>query len=417
MPTQKKREILDADIRFISLCPRGKNGFMTLFKADTAEVHFVGLTKELPDFDEKGELLAVVWAPNIPDSDGDFASADVIEKMAHSYMKNAAKVDIVHDCQELSKDAAHVTESFIIQKSDERFLDWPGYDGSPMDVTGGWAVKMQINSPELRKAYRDGEWQGVSLYGPAKVRTDVTKADAMREVIVAKNVRLSNALRAWFEKDGNLDAVELSAFRAFDRPELIIQLTQRMTASMGAEPETAMVLAAKIANDTLNQHPSEEEIMNEEQVKEAIAKAIEEATSPLLAEIEALKKAAEVEIVTSDETVDEEVLLARAEEQLDSEQKSDEELLKEAAETEIADLRKSVDFKDAEQIRAFVAKRREINADLAKALGEECKSGGKPRRNISPKVSTEDTEEALFEKARQHGKNLAAYLNAKQGAK
>jgi hypothetical protein len=184
------REILDANILFISLCPLGKNGFATLYKAETEHAEFTGLTKALDNFDEKGQLAAVVWAPDRRDSEGDFASAATVEKMAHSFLRNGAEIDLMHDCKPLNAEDVYVAESFIIQKGDPRFANVENYDGNVVDVTGGWGVIMQINSPELRKAYREGEWAGVSMYGPAKVRevetVDKAKVEAIRTVITQK---------------------------------------------------------------------------------------------------------------------------------------------------------------------------------------------------------------------------------------
>jgi hypothetical protein len=187
------REILDASILFISLCPKGKNGFATLFKSETSHAEFTGLTKALDDFDEKGQLAAVVWAPDRHDVDGDFASVETVEKMAHTFLRNGAKIDLMHDCKPLEADDVYVAESFIIQKGDPRFASVEDYDGNVVDVTGGWGVIMQINSPELRKAYREGEWAGVSMYGPATVRevetVDKAKVEALRNAITNKETQ------------------------------------------------------------------------------------------------------------------------------------------------------------------------------------------------------------------------------------
>jgi len=174
------REILDANILFLSLCPKGKNGFATLYKSADETVEFRGVTVELSKFDERGLLAAVVWAPGIEDADGDFASGDVVEKMAHSFMKNGAKIDTKHDMSPLEPDAVHVAESFIIQKGDPRFSDVK-HKGVAVDVTGGWGTIIQVNDAELRKSYRSGDWAGVSMFGPAKVR----KVTVQKAVVAA----------------------------------------------------------------------------------------------------------------------------------------------------------------------------------------------------------------------------------------
>lgn len=446
----KTREILEADIRFISLCPRGKNGFATLFKAETAMAHFEGLSKAQGDIMEKGELLAVVWAPNIADSDGDFSSPEAVEQIAHSYMKNAAKVDLIHDCEALPKDAAYVTESFIIQADDERFAQWPGYDGEPADVTGGWAVKMQIDDPTLRAAYRDGEWNGVSMYGPAKVRTNAAKAEKIKTVLAEKNEHLMQALRDWFANNGELQSVDISAFIGFDREQLMVHITQHLTTDMNFGAEPAMVMAAKFADQV------QETIMNEEQLA-AIAKAVEEATAPLNAEIVALKAAAKTEEVetpvvekeaveapvveeevveapvveapvieapvveevveAAEETEEEEIEEVEVEELVLADA-SDEDLLAHAAEMEIDALKAETDFADADAVRNFVTARKAIEA---KAYGDDGKKKPKKakrkplRRNVVSKDATVAGRDEEIAKARAGGKTLAAYINAKNG--
>jgi hypothetical protein len=50
--------------------------------------------------------------------------------------------------------------------------------GSKVDVTGGWAVVIKIENEELRKKYRTGEWDGVSMAGPGRVE-NLNKEDTL----------------------------------------------------------------------------------------------------------------------------------------------------------------------------------------------------------------------------------------------
>lgn len=172
----KRRRILKAEITHISLCPRGKNGFRTLYKEDdlgsSARFEFIDvLTKASDDFDEEGILYACVWAPELPDIDGDVASADVLEKMAHQYLRDHRNVDIRHDEKALPSSRAYVAESFIIQKGDPRFSGMT-YGGDVVDLTGGWGIALKLEDEALRKAYRDGDWDGVSMFGKALFRPE-----------------------------------------------------------------------------------------------------------------------------------------------------------------------------------------------------------------------------------------------------
>lgn len=160
------RRIKRAEVKRLALCKRGKNGLQTLYKSDgTAE--YATLTKG--DI-EKGELLSVVWPKGLADIDGDFSDTkEAIDSIMSSLISNGGAMDIEHDGVVLDRDAVQITEVFEIQANDPRFADWKDYEGVVQDVTGGAAARIQINDPELRAAYRDGDWDGVSLFGPAAV--------------------------------------------------------------------------------------------------------------------------------------------------------------------------------------------------------------------------------------------------------
>jgi len=172
-----KRLILDARVTMVSLCRRGKNKLTTLYKSDDG-ARLQALVKADDSFDDKGQLLAVVAAPGLDDVDGDqFVSPEAIAKSAHSFLQAGGDLDIEHDGKKLDREDVFVAESFVIQKSDERFQGWPDYDGNPTDVAGGWGMLIQINSDELRKSYRAGDWDGVSLYAPKAHLRELSKSD------------------------------------------------------------------------------------------------------------------------------------------------------------------------------------------------------------------------------------------------
>lgn len=169
-----KRRIIKAMPKFISLCERGANNLTTMFKSDGDSFELQTLVKA--DMD-KGELLAVVYAPEVRDLQGDVASADVIKKAMEHAAKHGTQIDIRHNEKPVPTDSAYIAESFIVQKSDERFHDWKDYEGNPVDVTDAWAVRMQIDDPDLRKAYREGDWNGVSMGGSMLVEQEKSSED------------------------------------------------------------------------------------------------------------------------------------------------------------------------------------------------------------------------------------------------
>ena len=169
------RRITKARIKFLSLCPKGANRLPVLYKEDGA-FEIQSIVKATDSFDEKGELLCVVYAPELRDSQGDIADANVIKEMMYAAAKEGMALDVRHDGKALSKEQAFVAESFIVQKSDPRFTDTKDYEGNAVDVAGSWATVIKIDDPELRQLYRKGEWQGVSMAGVGHVQME--KADS-----------------------------------------------------------------------------------------------------------------------------------------------------------------------------------------------------------------------------------------------
>ena len=231
------RRIKDAKITLISLCARGKNRLPVLYKADGNSVTFEPLVKAPADFDERGELLAVVYAPEQRDADGDVADANTIRKMAHSYARDGRGLDIHHDGKPLAKSAAYVAESFIIQKGDERFAGWKNDAGAEVDVTGGWGILVQIEDPALRKAYREGAWNGVSMFGQAVVETG--KSDLATQLVDTFKALLAQGDQRTHEED-DMKPEELSAALAKNNEELAKSLTTSIATAVAAEVAKAL---------------------------------------------------------------------------------------------------------------------------------------------------------------------------------
>lgn len=195
LPTM--RRIKKANIRFISLCPKGANKLDVLYKSD-GTIAFSTIVKASDSFDEHGEITAVVYAPEHRDSQGDIADAAVIKDAAYDFIRNGAHIDINHDGKPLKPEQARVAETFLVQKGDSRFADWKDTDGKPVDLEGAWAVVLKIDDPELRKLYRTGGWQGVSMGGTATVQAE--KSDPLERL-----ASLLNSLQPKQSDDMNPD--------------------------------------------------------------------------------------------------------------------------------------------------------------------------------------------------------------------
>ncbi len=168
------RRITKATVKFLSLVPKGANRLATMFKGDDGKFAIECIVKD-DQFAEKGELTAIVYSPESRDSQGDIASAAVIKDMAYNYAQEGTGLDVRHDCNALQKNQAFVAESFIVQKSDPRFIGLQDYDGHDVDPTGAWAVVIKILDEGLKTKYRNGDFRGISLFGDGVVQ--VGKSD------------------------------------------------------------------------------------------------------------------------------------------------------------------------------------------------------------------------------------------------
>lgn len=170
MPRTPQRRITKAKITTISLVPRGANQMPVIYKSDDDVAEFGTIVKD-DRLDEHGELTAIVYAPEQTDSQGDIASAAVIKDMAYDFaQRGLGDIDLRHDGKPVSKNDAYVAESFIVQKGDPRFDGTKDYDGNKVDVAGAWATVIKIEDKGLRTLYREGKWNGVSMFGNATVK-------------------------------------------------------------------------------------------------------------------------------------------------------------------------------------------------------------------------------------------------------
>lgn len=103
---------------------------------------------------EAGEqriVWAEVYAPNIPDSDGDFMDEATIREMAYKFMKdmNLKKIDVQHKNDLVN--GACVVESFIAREGDPHF------------ISGSWVVGVHIDNDEVWNKVKKGEINGFSI--------------------------------------------------------------------------------------------------------------------------------------------------------------------------------------------------------------------------------------------------------------
>lgn len=137
-------------------------------------------------FDEDRQLVyGEVYVPMLPDSQGDFMTAEEIERIAHDFMArgNVNKIDTNHDLQE---NGSYVAESFIARKGDPDFSE------------GAWVVVTKITDPNVWKMVKSGELNGYSMYGKGR----------REERLIEIEIPNSGVIKGLVEKDGDLTGAE-----------------------------------------------------------------------------------------------------------------------------------------------------------------------------------------------------------------
>lgn len=97
-------------------------------------------------------VFAEVYAPLLPDSQGEFMTAESIEAVAYDFMRNGrvTKIDTQHD---LVETGSFVVESFIARPGDPDFTE------------GAWVMGVHIVDSDVWAKVKDGTLNGFSMYG------------------------------------------------------------------------------------------------------------------------------------------------------------------------------------------------------------------------------------------------------------
>ena len=103
---------------------------------------------------KKQIVFGEVYAPNVRDTDGNFMTAETIEKMAHDFLANKKNAQISKN-HKGNTDKGVVVESFIVRKGDPDFAE------------GAWVVGVHVPDKEIWQQIEKGELTGFSIEGKA----------------------------------------------------------------------------------------------------------------------------------------------------------------------------------------------------------------------------------------------------------
>lgn len=187
-----KRRLLKIHVDFISLVGKGANKKVILWKsgqkleAPSSGKHLFSLNKrfEIAKVDEDQRLVTgIVYAPDEIDTEGDFASAEVIKEAAYSFMQ-ATQTDQVDKGHDEQADEGFVAESWIVKEGDPTFKE-----------VGAWAVVIKVTDDKTWKQIKRGDITGLSMGGQA-LAEELEKEGIMK---FSKTDLVEALKKAWYE--------------------------------------------------------------------------------------------------------------------------------------------------------------------------------------------------------------------------
>jgi hypothetical protein len=108
---------------------------------------------EFKKSDEKKQIVyGEVYVPGKKDSDGNWMTAETIEKMAHDFLRRG-HVDRISKGHDGQCDKGEIVESFIVR------------EGDPDYAEGSWVVGVHIPDAKIWKQVEDGILTGFSIEG------------------------------------------------------------------------------------------------------------------------------------------------------------------------------------------------------------------------------------------------------------
>lgn len=272
-------ELSDIDVLFVSLVHKGANQKQIIWKSARATEEAVELKhitfKKIDD--DKQMVYGIVYAPEEVDTDGDFATAEEIEKAAYNFMRHRRtdKVDQQHD---YNPDEGFVAESWILKSGDPVF---------PEEPVGAWAVGIKVENSETWALVKSGEITGLSMAGEAN-RTEVEKID--EPGLFGRMAQFFQKIRKDFNSQYGsdrvyeaMDAFYFSLWETLENPEL-----------SGADKRSALEknfeqFLAALDEDTKVLKSDEEDDME----KDAVAQLFDEKLKPVTDRLEQLEKGRE----------------------------------------------------------------------------------------------------------------------------
>lgn len=294
----KAYEIKDAEIKFVSLVNKAANKHKFLIcKADGDAVEFEATGAILKADRKSHYVTGIVYEPMKEDTQGDFMTAEEIEKAQRTHAKNGNSIDLQHNGEKLGN--VTVVESYIT-KSDEEF------EGQPISK-GTWLMTVEVPEGEIWDAIEKQEITGFSMGGHGKrdpISKDIEKSETESVGLLKSIAKRLGIIPV--EKTGKMGGSEIEKLRSINNTltELIksyestVQKEETMT-----EEQIREIVRSELANSKKAAQAAEEakeaapesvtkaeEPQVSEEITKAISDAIEAKIAPISEAVEAIKK-------------------------------------------------------------------------------------------------------------------------------
>jgi len=313
---------------------------------------------------EKRIVYGPVLVPGEPDRDGETVTAEKIEEVAHTFLKEYGNVDLAHSLNNV----ARPVESYLMP------VDLDLYDVSV--PKGTWMLGAYVEDDDSWQAVKDGKLGGFSVMGVrrAALKTGIKagiKSNAIKRVLLRD---LGDEWVATHVSLVEIPAVPKAEFIAVKSKSFFSRLIslkegRRFSATTLKKLKAAHTeLAALIeeAEAETKDKTKKEEDMTEEEIKEAMKEAVEEHDSSIDERIAALEAKVEEATQAEPEEEQEEVEEKPAEKKEPEEEPEDFEALK----AQIAEL---------EAFQADVVKKLDIKPASKAIVGQDGEDGEEPK--------------------------------------
>ncbi len=157
--------------------------------------------------DEWQVVWGEVYAPMVPDSQGDFMTADEIRKALYAYMRSnrLGQIDVNHDNRLYG---CWAVEMFIARDDDSIF------------IPGSWVAGVHIPSPDLWAKVKSGELNGFSMEILA-VRSEATLEMVIPDVLTGLTEITDghdHSFQVTFDDDGNFAGGQTNTVAGHSHP-------------------------------------------------------------------------------------------------------------------------------------------------------------------------------------------------------